>query len=257
MPIIHVKKPDKYSSISNELVGDKSLSWGARGLLVYLMSKPANWKVKTTDLIRQSPAGRDATLALLKELETARYLHRQRSNAGQGHFTWEIFAFESPAMNGFSVDGSTVDGKAVDVVKTESPRTESRKDSSPNGDAPSGKPKTEYILRSERMEQVFAEARGCPLPDWDNNPKEANKRWRTPLNEMLAEVERHGLQPGMVLNGIKIVVADMLKDKLTFTAPDQIKESFLSWLADQKGGSAEPAYRRRNLSEEYAKEGKR
>ncbi len=89
-------RENPYKTINTTFAQDARLTWGARGLMVYLLSKPDDWSVKTYDLIRQSPAGRDAVLRILKELQTFGYLKRVQRNAGGGKFVWESYVYEIP-----------------------------------------------------------------------------------------------------------------------------------------------------------------
>ncbi len=76
-----------FTQVRNSLLEDKRLSWEARGLLAYLLSKPSNWTVRIGDLLNKSPAGRDAVYTILRELKAAGYLEycRQRDDDGAWH----------------------------------------------------------------------------------------------------------------------------------------------------------------------------
>lgn len=68
---------------------DRRLSWGARGLLVYLLGKPDAWQVSPAALMAatassQRPTGRDGVYALLGELRDAGYLTRRQERAQDG-----------------------------------------------------------------------------------------------------------------------------------------------------------------------------
>lgn len=99
--IYRVKKEARFTVIDNQLATDSRLSFGARGLLVYLLSKPDNWEVRMSDLINASPAGRTAVTRMVKELEDAGYMRRVQERStdgtfGQGHTE----VYESP-QSGF------------------------------------------------------------------------------------------------------------------------------------------------------------
>lgn len=94
--ILRVKKPERYTTLDNRLLRDKRLSWAARGLLAFLLSKPDNWKVRVDNLINESPAGRDANYSILDELASLRYLVRIRRKGPGGHFIHETIVSESP-----------------------------------------------------------------------------------------------------------------------------------------------------------------
>ena len=76
MSIIRLPRRDRYAVISSACIEDKRLSWEARGLLIYLLSKKDNWQVKIKDLINQTKdclgvrSGRDKVYKVLKELRT-------------------------------------------------------------------------------------------------------------------------------------------------------------------------------------------
>jgi len=70
MAILHIQKRDNpFVMIDKACLEDSRLSWKARGILAYLLSKPDNWKVMTCDLVAKSDRdGRDAVLSALREL---------------------------------------------------------------------------------------------------------------------------------------------------------------------------------------------
>lgn len=96
---------------------------------------------------------------------------------------------------------------------------------------PSAKPKNTSKFRENmaHLESVFAEARGCPLPDWEQEPKVCNRRWRVPLNRMFKKC-REDLDRTERL--VRTAVQNLLADKLTFDAPDQIEKTVRSLIAD-------------------------
>lgn len=70
----------KFYTLDKSISEDARLSWGARGLLIFLLGKPDNWEVSVKHLINQTQdaigkaSGRDAVRVILKELEQAGYL---------------------------------------------------------------------------------------------------------------------------------------------------------------------------------------
>ncbi len=56
-------------------IEDKNLSWGATGLLYYLMSKPENWKINLKNLSEEKKNGKDSTRNKLNELRKHGYCH--------------------------------------------------------------------------------------------------------------------------------------------------------------------------------------
>ena len=86
--IIRVKKgEDPYVRIDKVPINDTRLSWKARGLLLYLLSKPDDWKVRIEHLITQAPDGERAVRSGIKELIEAGYMVKivKRGADGSSH----------------------------------------------------------------------------------------------------------------------------------------------------------------------------
>lgn len=84
--IIRTPGRDRYVVISKVPLEDERLSWKARGLLAYLLSKPDNWSVIVGHLVNQAPDGRASVMAGLQELEAAGYLVRKRTRDDEGRY---------------------------------------------------------------------------------------------------------------------------------------------------------------------------
>lgn len=88
-----------YTVIANDALRDERLSWKARGLLAYLLTKPDDWTVMQAELEAAGPDGRSAVRAGLAELERHGYLERERTVArvdGQTVTTLETSLWETP-----------------------------------------------------------------------------------------------------------------------------------------------------------------
>lgn len=86
-----------YAMVNKAPFEDERLSWEARGVLAYLLTKPDDWQVRTADLLKRAPkCGIDRLTRILKELEDAGYLVRERRNVGRGRFEWITTVFENP-----------------------------------------------------------------------------------------------------------------------------------------------------------------
>lgn len=86
------RKKTGFTQISNTLLEDTRLSWRAKSILCYLMSRPNNWKINKTDLYNRSTEGRDAVETALKELKQFEYLHIYKNIMVNGQidgWTWE------------------------------------------------------------------------------------------------------------------------------------------------------------------------
>jgi DnaD/phage-associated family protein len=99
MATIRVRKDARYFSASNEPFNDKRLSWEARGLMGYLLSKPNDWIVRMTDIDNQGPAGSRKIKRMLAELRMYGYMTRIRTKLENGKFEWATEVYESPSQN--------------------------------------------------------------------------------------------------------------------------------------------------------------
>lgn len=81
-----VKSPscDNFTTVKNLFVNDSRLSWGARGIGLYLLSKPCDWKVHVNDLVNQSPLGEKGVRSLLAELEANGYISKVSQRGEDG-----------------------------------------------------------------------------------------------------------------------------------------------------------------------------
>ncbi len=66
--IIRAPRRNRFLIIDQRAIEDERLSWAARGLLGYLLSKPDDWKVLVNDLRKRGDLGRDGIYRLLREL---------------------------------------------------------------------------------------------------------------------------------------------------------------------------------------------
>lgn len=88
MSIIRGPRPESnWYQLDKRISEDARLSWAARGLLVYLLGKPDNWRVSVEHLRKQTEgarirSGRDAVYALLSELKGAGYIETRQQHRG-------------------------------------------------------------------------------------------------------------------------------------------------------------------------------
>lgn len=67
------KKESNFTTISNDLLHDSRLSWKAKGILIYLLSKPQGWVVRENDMYNQSVDGYDSIRNGIRELKATGY----------------------------------------------------------------------------------------------------------------------------------------------------------------------------------------
>lgn len=88
MAILRAPRPQSnFYVLDKRISEDARLSWGARGMLVFLLGKPDHWKVSVQALINETEgkraSGRDAVYAMINELLDAGYMRRARLASGE------------------------------------------------------------------------------------------------------------------------------------------------------------------------------
>ena len=90
-----INKKGNYTTIQNELINDKSISLKAKGILLYMLSKPFDWKYNPKEIAANSKDGLDSVYSGLKELIEAGYVSRKRYADGRVDY----YVFEDKSEN--------------------------------------------------------------------------------------------------------------------------------------------------------------
>lgn len=110
-----------YTVISNVPLNDDRLSWEARGLLAWLLSKPDSWRVIVAAIKNCGPAGRDKIDRILSELEENGYIFRKQRHGEDGRFTYDVTVYEEPLRRDIKIDGGDSRSAGGDSLADESP----------------------------------------------------------------------------------------------------------------------------------------
>lgn len=143
---------------------DESLSWEARGVLMYLLSKPSDWKVQVDDL--KQNCGRDKVYKILDELIKARYITREDVIGEKNKRLGVIYTvYERPVDRekplteipyAETPHAETPHTEKADVYKIENDKVE-KKDSAAIADALTvAKPKVSAPVQSKSLDEFNA-----------------------------------------------------------------------------------------------------
>lgn len=96
--IIRIRKHERdYVVMDKRPLNNPKLSWKAKGLLSYLLSKPPDWTIYLSDLKKRAKDGRDSTSSGMKELTKEGHLVKNKLRDKKGRFNgWEIIVYEIP-----------------------------------------------------------------------------------------------------------------------------------------------------------------
>jgi hypothetical protein len=102
--IVRAARRKRFVIIDQRAIEDTRLSWAARGLLGYLLSRPDDWKVLVNDLRKRGDLGRDGIYRLLRELRDVGYMRFERKRDQHGrirggtYFVQEIATAPQPDL---------------------------------------------------------------------------------------------------------------------------------------------------------------
>ncbi len=100
--IIRVEKnrQNPYVIIRNSVFEDPRISWKAKGLMGYFLSRPNDWQIRVTDLIQRSTDGRDSVYAIIRELKATGYVKEVIRRDAHGHIRGrEYLVFEVSSLD--------------------------------------------------------------------------------------------------------------------------------------------------------------
>lgn len=99
MSTLRVARRSRYTSVDRRTINDTALSYRARGVLVWLLDKPDDWRADATSIASGGTEGRDAIRSALRELEAGGYLVRsKRRDEGTGRWVTEHVLYEHPSL---------------------------------------------------------------------------------------------------------------------------------------------------------------
>lgn len=102
MAVIRVQKTQNYTVMSNHHLRNMELSLKAKGLISLMLSLPPEWDYSVQGLVSICKESHTSVRSALKELETHKYLIRERKNTEKGYFVYEYTLYEIPEpYNGF------------------------------------------------------------------------------------------------------------------------------------------------------------
>ena len=107
------KESGNFVTVHKSFIHDDNLSWKAKGILLYLLSRPDDWRIYETELNKHSSDGRDSLRTGIKELEETGYIHRTRKRNEKGQLReYEYQVFEQTNQIGKSNVGKSNVGKS-------------------------------------------------------------------------------------------------------------------------------------------------
>lgn len=88
-------RKSNFTQVQNEFLEDNRLSWKAKGVLIYLLSRPEEgWTVNQQDIINRSKDSGTAVKSALKELKALKYLYIIKAKDYKGKFNGSMWIYD-------------------------------------------------------------------------------------------------------------------------------------------------------------------
>jgi hypothetical protein len=97
MSIYRAPRPESnWTQIRNEIIDDHRITFKATAVLIYILSKPDNWRTSTRHLSTVKKEGIDAVRTAMSELECAGYVQRRRYQDESGKWQYDTLVYDIP-----------------------------------------------------------------------------------------------------------------------------------------------------------------
>lgn len=171
MAIIRQKREKNYSVVNNQILEDTRMSFKARGLLIYMLSKPDNWQFYSEELVKHSDRdGISSIKTALNELEVCGYLKRVQKRAEKGKFGGQDWILND---NPNPDDSPQAGFPPADKPSTEKPLAENQQLLSTNG--------TKYlknqVLKSSSSPAEKSDEKPAEVPEPEDQKQELKSPW--------------------------------------------------------------------------------
>jgi hypothetical protein len=97
MSIYRAPRPESnWTQIRNGIIDDHRITFKATAVLIYILSKPDNWRTSTRHLSTVKKEGIDAVRTAMSELECAGYVQRRRYQDETGKWQYDTLVYDIP-----------------------------------------------------------------------------------------------------------------------------------------------------------------
>lgn len=110
-------KDNPYVMMDKRPIENPALSWKAKGILSYLLSRPDDWVVRIEDLIKRSPDGDYAVRSAVKELTAAGHITRRYDRDDNGRIKEVVLEVYEQPFRGFPQVGNQQVGNRAHTNK--------------------------------------------------------------------------------------------------------------------------------------------
>ncbi|MDS3961931.1 conserved phage C-terminal domain-containing protein [Staphylococcus epidermidis] len=129
-----IKESGDFVTVHKAFVFDNKLSAKAKGILLYFLSRPDNWRIYTSEVVKHMNDGQKSINSGIQELIKNKYVHRIQKRTNNGVFNgYEYLVYEKPTEMPFSANGLSANGFSENG-KTENRKGQTTNNNSTNND---------------------------------------------------------------------------------------------------------------------------
>jgi hypothetical protein len=165
---------DRFTIISNAWLRDPALSFKVKGLLAYIASHDAGYRLTLDQIVAETADGIDAVRAAIADAKTAGYLLAIDVRNERGHRVGTDYELREPAQVGFSQVGKVATSADQQECNVSAGQPQMGKSQVGKSDPKKTNPPTEVKKTIEKTPS--ASPRGTRLPD-DWKPSESLGAW--------------------------------------------------------------------------------
>ena len=149
--VFRVEKNREFVVMHNRFLRERQMSLKAKGLLALCLALPEDWEYSLNGLCAICKESQTSIRSALKELETFKYLKRERKKDAKGQFVYEYIIFETP-YSGFV----HTDKQHTEKQHTEN-HTQQKKDKKSINKQNNNNKYTKLLelIKSEEMRQLY------------------------------------------------------------------------------------------------------
>lgn len=185
MPIIRTQHKKSYSKIDNFIHDDRSLSFTAKGIYFYCLSRPNDWQFSEEEILSRSTDSRDIIRKAIHELQDAGYLIKHQPTV-KGVFQKSVWTFHEIPLTHGSQPSTDIPSTAQNTVKEDIYATNALTvGSQPSTDIPSTALESDKTVFSSEnaLTPTFQPSTDCPsavhiykTTEKENNSKQVYTR---------------------------------------------------------------------------------
>lgn len=107
-----IKERGDFVTVNKMFIFDERLSAKAKGILLYFLSRPDDWQIYTSKVVKHMNDGQKSINNGIKELMECKYVHRIQKRKDSGVFSgYEYHVYERPTEMPLSENGLSENGK--------------------------------------------------------------------------------------------------------------------------------------------------